>query len=420
MTGGVLLIRVRTTDIPGNATAVWHEQGRCREAIRHNLRGFWAAVERRDIDRETIYEAVDACKSDLSDTLRGEIEYKAEGADVPYCDLLAFTLFEEELLPDGCSVAVATGEAAATGGTVFFKQSDKRGSEEFDGENHHRHQQINVVRVEQPEGLNRVVGVTAAGSGALKMGMNDEGVAIGSNFAHSTTYDEDDESDPLSWAAVSRGEYMRQGLLHGDTAVDVAQHIASKLFEEPMTSPGSITIADASRAVVLEGEFTHLASVWVEDDVLARANKFELLDDLSPPESGIPSSHRRYDRLTDILDEHAGEVTVETMRDLSVDHVNGPGPDSVCRHQEADYTDATSLSSAVFDIDGENPERSDIYVALGRPCHAWRSEEGDGWVHLTPSVTAEDVPERFRSGEAWLDHYVEEPSKGKPLETLDQ
>jgi hypothetical protein len=411
-------VRTTDTDTSCDATTDWYGQGRRRrEAIRHNLRGFWAAAERRDVDRETIYDEADAHESDLSTDRRGEIECKAEGAKLPYRDLLAFTLFEEEVLSDGCSVAVATGEAAATGDTVFFKQSDKRGSEEFDGEYHHGHQQINVVRVEQPEGLNRVVGVAAAGSTALKMGMNDEGVAVGSNFAHSTTYDEDDESDPLSWAAVSRGEYMRQGLLHGDSAVDVAQHIASKLFEEPMTSPGSITIADASRAVVLEGEFTHLASEWVEDGVVTRANKFELLDDLSPPESEIPSSYRRYGRLTDILDERAGEVTVETMRDLSVDHANGPGPDSVCRHQEADYTDATSLSSAVFDIDGENPERSDVYVALGRPCHAWRTEEGDGWVRLTPSVTAEDVPERFRSGEAWLDHYVEEPYEEKAAET---
>jgi hypothetical protein len=247
---------------------------------------------------------------------------------------------------------------------------------------------------------------------AVKMGLNDEGVAIGSNISRTVTFDEEG-TDSKDWAAASRGEYMRQGLLHGDTAVEVAQHITPRLFSDPMSSPGNIDIADHERAVVLEGEFTHLASEWVDDDVLGRANKFQVLDDLARPEDEIPSSYRRHERVREVLEAEAGEVTVDDLRDLSVDHTNGPGLESICRHQEDGYTDETSLSAAVFDIDGDDPEDSDIYIALGKPCHAWRTDEGDGWLHLQASATEDDVPDRFLTGDAWLEHYSEDAYEGE-------
>jgi hypothetical protein len=394
---------------------VGRERGRrLGAAIEHNLSAFWRAVDRRGIDRSTVRAAADGREERLPEWVRTELRGTAATAGVPYRDLLAFDCFEETLQPDGCTVGIAAGGAAAGGDTVFFKQSDKKGADEFEGEAYHRHQQINVVQVLDPEDpdLNRVLGVTAAGSTAVKMGINERGVAIGSNISRTTTFDEAG-SDSRDWAAASRGAYMRDGLHHGDTAVEVAQHITPRLFADPMSSPGNVDVADADRAIVLEGEFTHVASEWVEDDVIGRANKFEVLDDLARPESEIPSSYRRYERVMETLEPAAGDVTVETMRDLSVDHGDGPGLESVCRHQEGDHTDETSLSAAVFDIDGDDPAASDVYVALGKPCHAWRTDEGDGWVHLTAGATEDDVPERFLTGEAWLDHYTEDPYEGE-------
>lgn len=409
-----------------NAHATYLERGRrdgrrMESAIRHNLEGFWTAVTDRGIDRETVLAEADERADDLAGVTRAEIEGMAESAGVPYRDLLAFNCFEETLVPDGCTTAIAAGDAAANGDTVFFKQSDKKGADEFEGEEYHEHQQINVVRVEDPEddSLNKIIGVTAAGSTAVKMGVNEHGVAIGSNISRTVTFDEEGK-DSKDWAAASRGAYMRQGILHGDTAFEAAEHIVPKLFEDPMSSPGNIDVADADRAVVLEGEFTHLASEWVEDDVIGRANKFQVLDDLARGEDEIPSSYSRYDRVMEVLEANAGDVDVETMRDLSVDHTNGPGLGSVCRHEEHGYTDETSLSAAVFDIDGDDPGNTDVYIALGKPCHAWRTEEGDGWVHLTVDATEDDVPERFLTGDAWLEHYTEEPYAGEePVAPLD-
>ena len=385
---------------------------RLREAIHHNVRGFWTAVENRGIERQTVYEEAELLEGRLAATTLAEIEGKAETSGVPYRDLLSFSLFEETLLPDGCTTAIAAGDAAASGDTVFFKQSDKKGADEFEGEHYHEHQQINVVRIENPDIRNKVISVAAAGSTAVKMGMNDKGVAIGSNISRTVTFDEEG-TDSKDWAAASRGEYMRQGLLHGDTAVEVAQYITPMLFSDPMSSPGNIDIADHERAIILEGEFTHFASEWVDDDVVGRANKFQVLSDLARPEEEIPSSYRRYERVREVLEENAGEVTVDHLRDLSIDHTNGPGLESICRHQEHGYTDETSLSAAIFDIDGEDPTDSDVYVALGKPCHAWRTDEGDGWLRFTASATEDDLPDRFLTGEAWLEHYTEEPYVGE-------
>lgn len=67
------------------------------------------------------------------------------------------------------------------------------------------------------------------------------------------------------------------------------------------------------------------------------------------------------------------------------------------------------LSAAVFDIDGDDPLESRLYFALGKPCHAWRTDEGDGWIHLKADVTEDDVPGQFLNGEAYLAHSAEEP-----------
>ncbi|WP_254533068.1 C45 family autoproteolytic acyltransferase/hydolase [Natrinema gelatinilyticum] len=385
---------------------------RLQAAIEHNLDGFWRAVADRDIDRNTVRTVATDHRDRLTEDTRSRIRGMADAAAVPYRDLLAFNLFEETLVTDGCTTAIAAGDAAADGETIFFKQSDKKGADEFEGENYHQHQQINVVSIENPADKNKIIGVTAAGSTAVKMGMNDEGVAIGSNISRTVTFDEEG-TDSKDWAAASRGEYMRQGLLHGDTAEEVAKHITPMLFSDPMSSPGNIPIADAEKAIILEGEFTHLASEWVEDDVIGRANKFQALDHLARSREEIPSSYSRYERVMEVLEENDGDVTVETMRDLSTDHENGPGLESVCRHEEDHYTDETSLSAAIFDLDGEAPETSEIYIALGKPCHAWRTEEGNGWLNITADATEADVPDRFLTGEAWLEHYTEEAYEGE-------
>lgn len=88
-----------------------------------------------------------------------------------------------------------------------------------------------------------------------------------------------------------------------------------------------------------------------------------------------------------------------------MDHENGPGPNSICRHG-VHFSEETSLSAAVMEIDGKSPERSKIMIALGKPCHAWRAREG----HITLKMTMglEDIPEGLQDGEIWKQFCTED------------
>ena len=99
-------------------------------------------------------------------------------------------------------------------------------------------------------------------------------------------------------------------------------------------------------------------------------------------------------------------VTVEKMVEFSMDHANGPGPNSICRHG-VHFSEETSLAAGVMEINPEQPEKSTISLALGKPCHAWRAAEA----HITLEMTMgpEDIPEGLRSGEIWKRYYTEEP-----------
>ncbi|MDX1745323.1 MAG: hypothetical protein R3324_05240, partial [Halobacteriales archaeon] len=152
---------------PSYYATIGRENGRrLRGAVRHNLRCFWRAVDRRGIERADVRERAETYEDVLDGSTRQELVGLAETSGLDYRDLVAFNLFEESVQPDGCTVAIAVGEAAASGDTVFFKQSDKKGADEFEGEEYHEHQQINVIRIENPDDANKTVSVAAAGSTA--------------------------------------------------------------------------------------------------------------------------------------------------------------------------------------------------------------------------------------------------------------
>lgn len=107
-----------------------------------------------------------------------------------------------------------------------------------------------------------------------------------------------------------------------------------------------------------------------------------------------------------LLRENEGKLTLDKLMEFSRDHVNGPGPNSICRHGDH-YTEETSLGAAVIEINRVAPEKSIIDIALGKPCHAWRSPEGHIW--LSVDVDPGEVPAGFFDGSVWKRFYSEEP-----------
>jgi len=375
--------------------------------IKHNLLGFWNVLKARGCDKiELIKNALRQEKLWSAERLE-EIEGISKGAKIEYPELLAYNIYHDLVFPEECTVMMAVGKASATGSTIFLKNSDKVGSESYVGANCYKNKEINVVIVLNPNEGNKIIGVAAAGATALKMGLNDKGVATGSNISRTKELAKrGTEKDSIQIKALDRGALMREGLEKGRTALEAAQMILPNLLGNPMSTPGNIHFADAEAAVIIEGSYHELATEIVRDEVAARSNCFVLLKELNREDD--VSSICRYIRCRQLLTENKGKITVEKMIEFSMDHANGPGPNSICRHG-THFSEETSLSAAVMEINESEPEKSKISIALGKPCHAWRSKEAH--ITLSMQMGPEDIPEGFKNGEIWKKFYTEEPNQ---------
>ena len=376
-----------------------------RSEINQNLAGFWNVLRLQGHDKSEIMQNALRRERLWAPEMLGEIEGIGEGADIEYPELLAYNLYHDLAFPEECTVLMAIGKASATGSTIFLKNSDKVGSESYTGSQYYKNKEINVILALNPDGGNKIIGIAAAGETGIKMGLSDRGVAAGSNLSRiQRLAKKGAETDAIRIKSLDRRVLMREGLERGNNALAAAQAILPDLLENPMSTPGNIEFADAREAVIIERSYRELAAEIVKDEVAARSNRFVLLKALNREDD--LSSICRYIRGCQLLDANKGNVTLEKMMEFSMDHANGPGPNSICRHG-TQFSEETSLSAAVMEINGEKPERSKIALALGKPCHAWRDREA----HITLDMTMgpEDIPEGLRDGEIWKKFYTEEP-----------
>jgi len=330
-----------------------------------------------------------------------EIKGVAFASGLKYDHLLAYNLFSEAVLPDECTVLIAMGSATTNGSTIFLKNSDKIGSEKFVGSGYYKHKEINVVLIEKPENKNRIIGVAAAGAIGLKMGMNEKGVAAGTNISRTLELKQR-KVDVTKIRALDRAKLIRDALTETNDATSAGKFVVQNLMENPMETPGNIEFADSEKALIIEGSYDRIAVEMMMDGVAVRANHFVLLKESNDPEN--ISSFARYIRANRLLNDNKGSITVEKMIEFSQDHENGPGPNSICRHSK-DFREETSLSAAIMEIEKQDPANSKIHIALGKPCHAWRTPRGH--ITLTMKTKAEEVPAEFRNGSIWKELYIE-------------
>ena len=381
--------------------------GRCHgevaaPAVRHNLAGFRALALARGFDPADLSRAAVAREGLVSPRLLEEIEGIARGAQRPYPEVLAYNLYHNILLPDECTVMIAMGDTTANGEVVFFKNSDKVGGTELTGPNFHRFKEINVILAAAPRGGNKFVGPAAAGSVGLKMGLNDKGVATGSNISRTSELARK-QVDLTTVRALDRGILMRDGLEH-DTAMAAAQAIGNQVLQDPMSTPGNVEFVDSKEALIIEGSYDRMATERVTSGVCARTNMFVLLKELN--DWTDVSSQCRYVRCLELLGTHKGTHSPEQMISFSMDHTNGPNLNSICRHGTRPEEEV-SLSSMVAEINSKDPGRSRFAIALGKPCHAWREPRGHLWLDM--SFNPEGLPRQFVDGEIWKELYIEDP-----------
>ncbi|MBI2882036.1 MAG: hypothetical protein HYY21_10600, partial [Candidatus Tectomicrobia bacterium] len=275
-----------------------------RPAIEDNLHLFWEKLKERGFHRKGVLRTLRQGERHLGARRLEEIEALARGADRPMEDLLAFNLYEDSVFQEGCTVLMALGKASASGSPIFLKNSDKVGGKTLTGPNFHLNKEINVVLDGRSESGHRILGVAAAGSTGLKMGMSDAGLVTGSNIGRTLELKEK-KVDLTTLRALDRGQLMRDGLEFEDAA-SAAGAILAKLVQSPMSTPGNIEFLDKSECYIIEGSYTQLALEIVRGDrVAARANHFILLRGLNDP--GDVAGHKRYARCLELLSAHSGK-----------------------------------------------------------------------------------------------------------------
>ena len=369
------------------------------KAIRNNIIGFWKSVDSRGFSPHLLSRKLEGAEIDeeRADMIRG----LSVGAGIPYNRVLGFNVFRGIIFPEECTMMMALGDSTVSGNTLYMKNSDKVGGPQLEGPKYHMHKEINVIRFEKHEGT-KVIGVSAAGETGYKMGMNDKGVASGSNIARTTEL-KTKKLDLTKIRALDRAELLRRGMMHG-SALSAAKAIANEIVENPMATPGNVHFADSKGVYLLEGSYDRVVSLVVSSGVAARANAFVVMKELNDPED--VSSQARYVRATRLLKDNAGALTLEKFVEFSQDHTNGTGPNSICRHG-TDFRVETSLSAAVMDINHNDPSSSVIRIALGKPCRAWKSAPGN--VSLSLKADVGDIPAGFREGDVWKEFYSEAP-----------
>lgn len=373
---------------------------RFRPQIRHNIARFRAAAEGGGWDWKDLEKATTDVMSGQTRSTLAELGGIARGAGVDERAHLLYALVGHAVAPEECTVAAAVGQASATDQTVLLKNSDKIGADSLRGEGFHRFKEVNVVVDLMSESGTRIIGVAAAGTTNLKMGVNDAGLVTASNIVR-TTQLRIRRAGVDDLRARDRGQILRDGLGHR-TVADASRWAVGAIIDTPMATPGNVEFADADTMVVIEGSYDHLAMGRFRDQVVVRSNMFIILDELNDPQD--TSSPARYRRGLEILQPKAGAVTIDDLKSVSKDHGNGPGLMSICRHSE-DYHDETSLSAMIVALDRDHHDETSVEIAVGKPCWAW---DGGGVVSLKMGEPHEVISERFLTGSAWKEFYRED------------
>ncbi len=377
------------------------------EAVAVNLRRFWGRLAASGWSRDDVLVRARKEEQALSDARREEITGIAEGARLPYPHVLAYNLCYGLAYPDECTVMWAFPDATSGGKTLFMKNSDKIGRADMVGTGFYMHKEINVVVALRPEGKPAVLGVANAGSTGLKMGVNDRGVAAGTNIARTAEL-RGRKVTTTQERAVDRAQLARDGL-EMQSAMDAGTAIAARVAASPMETPGNVEFVDARRAFIIEGSYDRLAVQVCDAGTGSRTNRFVVLHDLNDPED--LSSYCRYVRTQQLLAGRRGNLSLDDFAAFTRDHANGPGHNSICRH-DADFTSETTQSALVAAIDPASPGDTVVRIALGKPCHAWRHT--DGHLEATLRFRAEEIPAAFRSGEVWKRYWTEDPAETEP------
>jgi hypothetical protein len=338
----------------------------------------------------------------LSTSSRKMMEGISRGSGIPYDSILCYNALREVLYSEECTTFAAIGKATSNGKPVLLKNRDKPGNLDYCGMNYHKYREVNVVNVLKTDNGNTIVGVTAAGSMGIMMGLNKYGVAVASNAGGITEVS--NMTSKELYGISGRPQMLREGL-ECKSAREAVNLVLQKLTKSPMGSPGMLFFLDAKDIYVIEGSWlsNQFAVQHITDGAISRSNHFELLEQLNNQK--YISAYCRKIRAHELVENNYGEINCEILKEFSMDHANGPSGNSICRHSN-NQEDAVTVSSTIMEIDSEDPQKSKISIALGSPCWAWRNEEGNFTFQMNSDI--ETIPQKFLEGSVYKEFFKPE------------
>lgn len=383
----------------GNHEKLGYEIGiKLAEAVNHNIALLNQVIAAIEIDRELTSRMIKHYMSSISNTSVQLMEGLSKGSGIPFESILRFNAWHDAVFQEECTTFAALGEATADGNAVLLKNRDVAGNFQFIGPNHYKHRLINVTLVIKTDDGNVIVGVTNAGSTGIMMGMNIYGLAAASNMGLTKELRSISAQDKFG---ISGRPQMLRESLECSTAYDAVNLTLSKLTKSSMNLPGILWFVDAANIYVVEGANKQYAVQHVTNGAVSRSNHFELLSHLNDEQALSPICRKI--RANELIQKNYGHIDRDKLIQFSMDHKNGPGENSICRHSE-DPNESVTVSAAIMEIDKKNPRKSRINIALGTPCQAWNKVGGSMVFTIDEDITS--ISQRFLDGSAYKENII--------------
>lgn len=140
---------------------------------------------------------------------------------------------------------------------------------------------------------------------------------------------------------------------------------AMGILKQAARGLGYYHLADVTgHMLAIESTHNDFELIYPENDMLFHSNhyltqRFQAAD--TAPQLQ-PDSYHRLDRISGLMNEHYGQITIETVMNILADHDQHPY--SICRHIDpgAPISSATLASFIMVPAEGA------IYIAAGHPC----------------------------------------------------
>jgi len=266
-----------------------------------------------------------------------EVRGLADGAGISFEEAVLCQVRAEaaHMWEGGCTAFALRGQATADGCTLVGQNQDLQ--PEFS--------EVSILlRVQPSDGRPRALIYTFAGQLGY-FGLNEHGVA---NYANAV-YD-------FKWRPGLAHYPLKRVILEQRSIQDCIG-----LFRRhPMCSAANVVLSDGQGQIAdIECRPEGIALYGGEHpDAIVHTNHY-LTEEFKPLESGsLPDSFARYRRMTELIRQNWGKITVELLKEMLADHEGEPV--GICRHG-AEEMHTTSGHIA-------EPQRGLLHVRRGHGC----------------------------------------------------